>query len=36
VAAINARIGEQDRTIRHALTMIIEWIESGEGTRAVA
>jgi len=36
VAAINARIGEQDRTIRHALTMIIEWIESGEGERAVA
>lgn len=36
VALINARIGEQDRTIRHALTMIIEWIESGEGERAVA
>jgi putative secretion ATPase (PEP-CTERM system associated) len=36
VAAINARLTEQDRTIRHALTMIIEWIESGEGPRAVA
>jgi putative secretion ATPase (PEP-CTERM system associated) len=36
IAAINTRLTEQDRTIRHALTMIIEWIESGEGARAAA
>ena len=36
IDAINTRLTEQDRTIRHALTMIIEWIESGEGSRAAA
>lgn len=36
IGAINARLTEQDRTIRHALTMIIEWIESGEGPRVAA
>jgi putative secretion ATPase (PEP-CTERM system associated) len=36
IAAIEARLAEQDRTIRHALTMIIEWIESGEGPRVAA
>jgi general secretion pathway protein A len=36
IGAINARLSEQDRTIRHALTMIIEWIESGEGPRVAA
>ena len=36
IGAINTRLSEQERTIRHALTMMIEWIESGEGPRAVA
>jgi putative secretion ATPase (PEP-CTERM system associated) len=36
ISALEARLSEQDRTIRHALTMIIEWIESGEEPRAVA
>ncbi|MBB4858521.1 putative secretion ATPase (PEP-CTERM system associated) [Novosphingobium chloroacetimidivorans] len=36
IAALDARLSEQDRTIRHALTMIIEWIESGDENRAAA
>jgi len=36
VARLEARLVEQDRTIRHALTMLIEWIESGETPRAAA
>jgi putative secretion ATPase (PEP-CTERM system associated) len=36
ISALEARLSEQDRTIRHALTMIIEWIESGDEPRAVA
>ena len=43
VAAIHERLGalesrliEQDRTIRHTLTMLIEWIERDEAQRAAA
>jgi general secretion pathway protein A len=36
IAAMEARLSEQDRTIRHALTMIIEWVESGDEPRAAA
>ncbi len=36
IEALNARLSEQDRTIRHTLTMIIEWIESGDAGRAAA
>ena len=36
LTALEGRICEQDRTIRHTLTMLIEWIETGEGDRAVA
>lgn len=35
-ATLEARLGEQERLLRHTLTMLIEWIESGEGARAVA
>ncbi len=33
---MESRLIEQDRTIRHTLTMLIEWIEADEGQRAVA
>ena len=36
VSLIEGRLLEQDRTIRHTLTMLIEWIETGEPGRAVA
>jgi hypothetical protein len=36
IAALEARLSEQDRTIRHALTMIIEWVESGDEPRVAA
>lgn len=36
IAALEAQLGEQDRTIRHTLTMLIEFIESGEGQREAA
>lgn len=35
-ARLEARLGEQERTLRHTLTMLIEWIESGDGGRAAA
>ena len=35
-AKLEARMGEQERTLRHTLTMLIEWIESGEGERRAA
>lgn len=35
-ARLEARLGEQERTLRHTLTMLIEWIESGDGHRNVA
>ncbi len=33
---LEGRLIEQDRTIRHTLTMLIEWIEADAGPRAVA
>jgi putative secretion ATPase (PEP-CTERM system associated) len=33
---LEARLDEQARTLRHTLTMLIEWIESGDGQRNVA
>ena len=36
IATLESRLLEQDRTIRHTLTMLIEWIESGESGRAAA
>ncbi|SFG27706.1 putative secretion ATPase, PEP-CTERM locus subfamily [Novosphingobium sp. CF614] len=35
-AKLEARLGEQERTLRHTLTMLIEWIESGDGERQAA
>ncbi len=35
IASLEGRVIEQDRTLRHTLTMLIEWIERDE-TRAVA
>ena len=36
IAAIESRMIEQDRTIRHTLTMLIEWIERDAHTRVAA
>jgi general secretion pathway protein A len=36
IEALEGRLLEQDLTIRHTLTMLIEWIESGEGGREAA
>lgn len=36
VEHLEARLSEQDRTIRHTLTMLIEWIEGDEGQREAA
>jgi general secretion pathway protein A len=36
LAALEERLGEQDRTIRHTLTMLIEWIEGDDAQRAAA
>ncbi|EJL35353.1 XrtA/PEP-CTERM system-associated ATPase [Novosphingobium sp. AP12] len=33
---LEARLDEQARTLRHTLTMLIEWIESGDGQRSAA
>ncbi|PNU05037.1 XrtA/PEP-CTERM system-associated ATPase [Novosphingobium guangzhouense] len=33
---LDARLAETERTLRHTLTMLIEWIESGDGERQVA
>ena len=35
-AALEARTQEQERTIRHTLTMLIEWIEADDAARAAA
>lgn len=35
-AKLEARLDEQQRTLRHTLTMLIEWIESGDGQREAA
>jgi len=36
IAALESRLAEQDRTLRHTLTMLIEWIERDGATRAAA
>jgi general secretion pathway protein A len=36
LAALESRMIEQDRTIRHTLTMLIEWIEADGAHRAAA
>jgi general secretion pathway protein A len=36
IAALETRLAEQDRTLRHTLTMLIEWIERDGATRAAA
>jgi general secretion pathway protein A len=36
IAALEARMQDQDRTIRHTLTMLIEWIEAGDDQRVAA
>ncbi|HMO67979.1 MAG TPA: XrtA-associated ATPase [Novosphingobium sp.] len=36
IAGIENRMIEQDRTIRHTLTMLIEWIEADDAQRAAA
>lgn len=36
IAALEHRLVEQERTVRHVLTMLIEWVESGQPPRAVA
>lgn len=36
LAALENRLSEQDRTIRHTLTMLIEWIEGDGSHRAAA
>ena len=35
-AALEAKMLEQERTIRHTLTMLIEWIEAEDASRAAA
>jgi hypothetical protein len=35
-AALEAKMMEQERTIRHTLTMLIEWIEAEDANRAAA
>ncbi|KPH61668.1 XrtA/PEP-CTERM system-associated ATPase [Novosphingobium sp. ST904] len=35
-ARLEARLDEQERTLRHTLTMLIEWFEGGEGQRQAA
>lgn len=36
IEGLESRLLEQDHTIRHTLTMLIEWIEAGETHRAAA
>jgi general secretion pathway protein A len=36
IGALEGRLAEQDRTLRHTLTMLIEWIERDGATRAAA
>ncbi len=36
LAAIETKMLEQERTIRHTLTMLIEWIEADDASRAAA
>lgn len=36
IAALEAKLEEQERALRHVLTMLIEWIETGEAPRFAA
>ncbi len=36
ISALESQMIEQDRTIRHTLTMLIEWIEAGDTQRVAA
>lgn len=36
IATLEQRLAEQERTVRHVLTMLIEWFESGQPPRAAA
>ncbi len=36
IAALERRLEDQERSVRHVLTMLIEWFESGQPPRAVA
>ena len=36
IATLEQRLAEQERTVRHVLTMLIEWFETGQPPRAVA
>jgi uncharacterized coiled-coil protein SlyX len=36
IAQLEGKVAEQDRTLRHTLTMMIEWIEADGATRAAA
>ena len=35
-ALLSERVSEQEQTLRHTLTMLIEWIEGGEDSRKIA
>ena len=36
LSGIESKMLEQERTIRHTLTMLIEWIEADDATRVAA
>ncbi len=36
ITRLEDRLGEQERTLRHTLTMLIEWIEAADAQRAAA
>ena len=36
IALLEQRLAEQERTVRHVLTMLIEWFENGQSPRAAA
>ncbi len=36
LTSIETHMLEQDRTIRHTLTMLIEWVEEGDSRRDAA
>jgi hypothetical protein len=36
LSAFETKMLEQERTIRHTLTMLIEWIEADDASRAAA
>ena len=36
IDAFGRRLDEQERSVRHVLTMLIEWIDTGQAPRAAA